>query len=138
LYRVNPLTAALTPVGNLGVTNNTPIGALTFTPKFGLVASLNDRLYSVNETTGAASVIDVNVLDFGFSSISGLAVVPLRKLTITLENNPSRVVISWNSEDSFLQSSVHVEGPFSNTASQANPQTITPSEAHRFYRLQSP
>lgn len=133
LYRANTNTGALTPVGGLGVLMNSPFAALTFTPEVGLIAAIDDRLYTVNEMTGAATPIDPDVLDIGFSSISGLALAATRVLGISREG--SRVVIFWNDSDSNLQSSSNVEGPYTDTASQATPQSINPTGGNRFFRL---
>lgn len=73
LYIVDQLTGALTPVGSLGVSDNSPIAGMTLAPDGTLYASIEDRLYRIDTTTGAATVVDADVLDFDFSSVSGLA-----------------------------------------------------------------
>lgn len=76
LYTVNQTTASLTPVGALGFEKNNPFAAITFAPDGTLYGAIEDRLYTISTITGAATPADLNVLDFGFSSVSGLAVVP--------------------------------------------------------------
>ena len=73
LYTVNQSTAALTMVGSLGLAVGSPFSGMTMAPDGRLYAALNDRLYTINKTTGAASVVDVTVLNTGFASVSGLA-----------------------------------------------------------------
>ena len=73
LYTVNQSTAALTAVGSLGIAKNSPFGALTLGADGKLYAAIDDRLFSINQMTGAASWVDANVLDTGYASVSGLA-----------------------------------------------------------------
>ncbi len=79
LYTVNQTTASLTPVGVLGLDppKNSPFAAIAFDPNGTLYGAIDDRLYTINTTTGAATPVDPNTLDFGFSSVSGLAFVPV-------------------------------------------------------------
>ncbi len=77
LYTVNQTTASLTPVGALGFEKNNPFAAIAFHPNGTLYGAIEDRLYTINTTTGAATPVDPNVLDFGFSSVSGLAFAPI-------------------------------------------------------------
>lgn len=74
LYTLNPGTAFLTPVGALGVSPNSAFGALAFDPETNeLFGVINDRLYTIDPATGAATA--ANPMGFGtdFGSISGLA-----------------------------------------------------------------
>ncbi len=76
LYTVNTLTAELTEVGNLGVDQNSPFAGLTITGQGTLLGAIDDRLYTIEKASGAATAVDPNVLDFGFSSVSGIAFSP--------------------------------------------------------------
>ncbi len=77
LYTVNPATAALTLVGNVGVSIGSPTGGLTFGPTGVLYATLDDSLYTLNPTTGLATEVGSSIPGVtsltGFNSISGLA-----------------------------------------------------------------
>ncbi|MFO1500652.1 MAG: hypothetical protein U1G07_20090 [Verrucomicrobiota bacterium] len=73
LYTVNPSNASLTPIGSIGVDHNSPFAGLATGPNGVLYAAIDDRLYTLDKGTGAASPVDPNVLDFGFSSVSGIA-----------------------------------------------------------------
>jgi hypothetical protein len=74
LYIVNPTTAGMTLVGNTGVAVGSPTGGLAFGPNGTLYATLDDALYTLNTTTGAATPVNPDpTTDTGFSSISGLA-----------------------------------------------------------------
>lgn len=73
LYSVNKTTGALTPIGPIGVPQNSPIAGLTFSPDGTLYASIDDKLYTINPSTGAATIVDAATPDFSFSSVSGLA-----------------------------------------------------------------
>lgn len=74
LYRVDQTNGSLTVIGDLGVAINSPIGAMTFIGDR-LYASIDDRLYEINKMTGAATQVSSTVLDFNYSSVSGLAYV---------------------------------------------------------------
>jgi hypothetical protein len=76
LYLVNQDTAALTAVGSLGIQNNSPFAALTVDANGQLFGAINDRLYSIDKTTGLASQLNADVLDTGYASVSGLAFSP--------------------------------------------------------------
>lgn len=73
LYSVNQVTGALTPIGPIGVPQNSPVAGLTFSPDGTLYAAIDDKLYTINTTTGAATVVDPATPDFSFHSVSGLA-----------------------------------------------------------------
>lgn len=73
LYTINQTTAAMTAIGSLGIPKNSPFGALTLGADGKLYAAVDDRLFQINSATGLATIIDVNVLDIGYSSVSGLA-----------------------------------------------------------------
>ena len=77
LYIVNQTTAALTEVGALGVTNNSLFAGLAARSDGSLYAAINDQLFAINRTTGAAHSLDPTVLDTGYSSVSGLAFSPV-------------------------------------------------------------
>lgn len=72
LYKVDPITAMLTPVGPLGVDENSPIAGLGFAPDGTLYAAIDDKLYTVNLSTGAATIVNADTTYFGFNSVSGL------------------------------------------------------------------
>jgi len=91
LYTINTTNGATTKVGDLGVEQGSPIGAMAFAPNGVLYASIDDRLFTINKTTGAASPVSSTVLDFGFSSVSGLAFAPG---AASLGNMSSRIAIS--------------------------------------------
>lgn len=77
LYVVNQDTAALTAIGSLGVENDSPFAALTVDAHGQLFGAINDRLYSIDKTTGLASELSPDVLDTGYASVSGLAFSPV-------------------------------------------------------------
>ncbi len=72
LYLVNQSNGSLFPVGSLGVDPNSPFQGLTAAPDGGLFAAINDRLYRLNPFTGAATEVNANIPDIGYSSVSGL------------------------------------------------------------------
>ena len=81
LYTINTTTALATAVGTLGIDMNSPISGMTFAPTApngteDLYASIDDRLFIINKNTGAATPVSTDVLDFGFSSVSGLVFAP--------------------------------------------------------------
>ena len=41
-----------------------------------MFGAINDRLYSIDKTTGLASQLNADVLDTGYASVSGLAFSP--------------------------------------------------------------
>jgi hypothetical protein len=45
------------------------------------------------------------------------------------------LTLSWTGPGTLESSTVSVSGPYSNAASQSNPQTVTPSGTQRFFRL---
>ena len=73
LFTVNQSNGSLSPVGSLGVDQNSPVAGLTVGQNGALFGAIDDRLYRIDKLTGAASPVDASVLDFGFSSVSGLA-----------------------------------------------------------------
>ena len=73
LYTVDQTNAAMTEVGSLGISKNSPFGALTLGADGKLYAAIDDRLYSINPATGLASILNESVLDIGYASVSGLA-----------------------------------------------------------------
>ena len=75
LLTVDPATGAVTVVGDLGVPQDSPFGALTFSENGTLYAAIDDALYTVNTSTGMATAVNADGTDFG--SISGLAFVPV-------------------------------------------------------------
>lgn len=73
LYTVDQTTGLLTPVGPIGVPQNSPIAGLTFAPDGTLYAAIDDKLYTITTASGAAALVDAETPDFSFSSVSGLA-----------------------------------------------------------------
>ncbi|MFO1500631.1 MAG: hypothetical protein U1G07_19985 [Verrucomicrobiota bacterium] len=73
LFSVDPSTGATTSIGSLGVDQNSPVAGLTLANDGSLLGAIDDRLYRIDKTTGAASPVDPSILDIGFSSVSGLA-----------------------------------------------------------------
>lgn len=137
LYTVNLTNAALTQVGtNLGVPMNSPFAALAFTPDDRLIAALDDRLYSIDPMVGSATAIDTNVVDIGYSSISGLAVLPVRRVGIAFED--PRIVLFSNGVESRLETASTATGPYALVPSQFNPLIITNAATNAFFRLRSP
>lgn len=57
------------------------------------------------------------------------------ELTITAEENGD-VTISWTPDEGTLVSAPEVTGPWTATADQSNPQTITPTEDQQFFGLE--
>lgn len=102
LYVINTTSGAATAVGQVKVgadlvIKNSPIAGMTIAPvnPQGLeeiYASINDRLYIINPTSGAARVASADVINFGpfISSISGLAFGPGAG---TLGNMAARVAV---------------------------------------------
>ncbi|MDP9099002.1 MAG: hypothetical protein M3N48_08410 [Verrucomicrobiota bacterium] len=74
LYTVNQLTGVLTPVGPLGVPQNSPVAGIAFAQDGTLYAAIDDQLYRLNKATGAATIVNASSPYFGVSSVSGLAV----------------------------------------------------------------
>jgi hypothetical protein len=135
LYTMNPNTGVMSVVGPLGVALSSPFAGMTFGPDGNLYAAINDQLYTINKTTGAASVVSTNVLDFGFSSVSGLAfALPNAPLTLAQEGNG--LVIYWTAAGYTLESSTNVTGPYTPTSFQGNPARIAPTNTQMFFRLQ--
>lgn len=73
LYTVDQSTAALTEVGLLGIPKNSPFGALALGADGHLYAAVDERLFRIDQLTGAAMMVDASVLDIGYGSVSGLA-----------------------------------------------------------------
>ncbi len=135
LYTLNPSTGVMTVVGPLGVALSSPFAGMTFGPNGTLYAAINDQLYTINKNTGAASVVSTNVLDFGYSSVSGIAfATPTSPLTIAKEG--AGLILYWTGTGYTLQSSTSVTGPYTANASQANPLRITPSAPKMFFKLE--
>ncbi|HEY0370288.1 MAG TPA: hypothetical protein VGC85_11875, partial [Chthoniobacterales bacterium] len=91
LYVIDQGSGATSVVGDLGITPGSPIGAMAFGPNGVLYASIDDRLYTINTSTGVASPVSSTVLDFGVSSVSGLVFAPG---VGTLSNVSGRVAVS--------------------------------------------
>ncbi len=73
LYSVDQVTGTLTEIGAIGVPKNSPVAGLTFSPDGTLYGAIDDKLYTINTTTGAATIVDAATPDFSYSSVSGLA-----------------------------------------------------------------
>lgn len=72
LYRIDQTNGVPMEVGSLGVPMNSPFAGLTFAPDGSLYAAIDDRLYQVDPFNGAAQVVNTNVLNIGYGSVSGL------------------------------------------------------------------
>ncbi len=80
LYILNAVSGFLTPVGELGVTPNSGTGALSFDQSGALLGVINNKLYTISTTTGAATAVgNGNGTDYG--SINGLAFGPVPEPT---------------------------------------------------------
>ncbi len=73
LYTVNQLTGGLTSIGTLGVAKNSPVAGITFAADGTFYGAIDDQLFRINKSTGAATLVDANTPDFSFSSVSGVA-----------------------------------------------------------------
>ena len=74
LYTIDQATGVATIVGSLGYSAGSPFESLSSGPGGALFATLDDFLFSINPTTGAATPLDPTFQnDTGFSSISGLS-----------------------------------------------------------------
>lgn len=93
LYTINIANGATSKVADLSVTPGSPIGAMAFTPSGVLYASIDDRLYTVDKTNGTATPVSASVLDFSFSSVSGLVFAPGAG---TVGNMAARVAVGVN------------------------------------------
>ena len=81
LYTIDTTTATATAVGPLGVDKESPIAGMAFAPPApdgteDIYAAIDDRLHLIDKNTGAATPVSEDVLDFGFSSVSGLVFAP--------------------------------------------------------------
>jgi hypothetical protein len=135
LYTVDQNNAAMTMVGALGVNMSSPFGGMTFGPDGTLYAAINDQLYTINKTTGEASVASTNVLDIGFSSVSGLAFAP-SPAQLTIIKEAGGYTLYWVGSGYTLLSSPVVTGPYTPTASQGNPLRIPISGRQMFFKLE--
>lgn len=139
LYTLNTATGVETLVGPLGVSMSSPFAGMTFGANGRLYAAINDQLYTIDKTTGAAtaaSTLNTNVLDFGFSSVSGLAFWSSIN-ALTLAQQGTNLVIYWPKGAYTLESSTNLAGPYMPTTSQANPSVINPSGPQMFFQLQT-
>lgn len=74
LYKVDPADGTLIPVGPTGVAQNSPVAGLAFSPDgTTLYAAIDDKLYTLDPSTGQATLVDANTPDFSYSSVSGIA-----------------------------------------------------------------
>lgn len=134
LYTVNLQNGMMSPIGGLGVAQNSPFAALTFGPGGVLYAAIDDRLYSVDKSTGRAAFVDPSVLDLNFSSVAGLAFgsTPGR-LSVTRSGN--QLIFSWMGSGFTLETAESVTGPYTPATSQQNPQSVAITDQNRFFRL---
>ena len=106
LFTVNQATGALTPVGMIGVPQNSPIAGLTFSTDGTLYASIDDKLYTIDTSTGAATIVDAATPDFSFSSVSGLA---FANGASVLANLSSRAQVIGGAEDVLISGFIITE-----------------------------
>jgi hypothetical protein len=136
LYTMNQNNGTMTVVGPLGVALSSPFAAMTFGPDGTLYAAINDQLYTINKTTGLASVLSTNVLDFGYNSVSGLAfAAPTTAAQLTLTPQAGNLVLYWTGTNYTLQSATNVVGPYATASTQANPSVISATNAQMYFRL---
>jgi len=93
LYSINPTTAATTLIGSTGVSVGGPTGSLALASDGTLYATLDDKLYTLNRSNGAATAVGTPFdpatdTGTGFASISGLA------LTVSPIPEPSSLVLT--------------------------------------------
>jgi outer membrane protein assembly factor BamB len=137
LYTINQNDGTMIVVGPLGVAMSSPFAAMTFGPDGTLYAAINDQLYTINKNTGAASMLSTNVLDIGFSSVSGLAfAVPPSSGQLTLTPEAGKLVLYWSGSDFTLESATNVAGPYTTADFQANPSRISPTNSQMYFRLE--
>ena len=137
LSTVDQSDGTMNVVGPLGVSMSSPFGALTFGPDGTLYASINDQLYTINKSTGLATGMSTNVLDFAFSSVSGLAfAVPSTLPQLTLVPEAGSLVLYWTGSDFTLQSSTNLLGPYATASFQGNPSRISPTNTQMYFRLE--
>jgi len=134
LYTVDQDSGAMTLIGALGVDMNSPFGGMTFGPDGTLYAAINDQLYIIDKSTGEASVASTNVLDIGFSSVSGLAFAP-SPAQLILVKEAGGYTLYWVGSGYTLLSSPVVTGPYKPTAFQGNPLRIPISSQQMFFEL---
>lgn len=135
LYTLDQEAGTLTAVGSLGIAMSSPFAGMTFGPDGTLYAAINDQLYILNKTNGTATAASTNVVDFGFSSVSGLAFAlpSAAPLTLTLEG--TNVVLFYSGAGTVLQASTNVAGPYTNASIAANPARLSPTNSQLFFRL---
>ena len=134
LYTVNQENGAMTMVGPLGVAMSSPFGGMTFGPDGTLYAAINDQLYTIDKTSGEASVVSTNVVDFGFSSVSGLAFAP-SPVQLTIIKEAGGYTLYWVGSGYTLLSATTVTGPYTPVAKQGNPLRIPVSNQQMYFRL---
>jgi outer membrane protein assembly factor BamB len=136
LYTLDQNSGILTVVGPLGIAMSSPFAGMTFGPDGALYAAINDQLYILNKTNGLATVASTNVLDFGFSSVTGLAFALPSHPPLTLAPDGTNLVVFYSGTNSILQSSTNVTGPYMDAGITANPARIDATNAQMFFRLQ--
>lgn len=117
LYTVDQTTGTLTAVGPIGVPQNSPIAGMTFSADGTLYAAIDDKLYTINTATGAATIVDAATPDFSFSSVSGLAFATGASV---LANLSSRAQVLGGNDD------VLITGFIITTDDSATPGAGTP------------
>jgi hypothetical protein len=135
LYTVNQSNGEMSYVGYLGVEINSPFSGMTFGPDGTLYAAINDQLYTIDKVLGTATPVSTIVLNFGFTSVSGLAFAP-SPAQLTLFKEAGGYTLYWVGAGYTLLSSTNVAGPYTPTSNQANPIRVSVTGAPAFFRLQ--
>ncbi len=84
LFTLNESTGLLTVVGELGVAQNSFFAGLTFGPDDVLYGAIDDQLFTINPSNGAATLVDLSGFGSSFGSVSGLAFAPIPEPSATV------------------------------------------------------
>ena len=133
LYIVNQTNAALSLVGPLGVSASSAYTGLAFGASGVLYAAINDRLYTINLTNGAATTVATNT-GFGFGNVSGLASIA-SPAQLTLATEGTNMVIFGVASGYTLESSTNVAGPYTATSFQGDPSRVTRNAPQMYFVL---